>query len=141
VIDPGHADLLERPIVCDLATVRPDGSVQLNPMWFMFDGRSLRFSHTTTRAKYRNLMADPRMTVLVVDPADTQRYVELRGHLAEAVPDPGGEFHKVLAVRYGEENPPPPPAADERVILVMRIDAVTTRESSSAHAATVEVRR
>lgn len=127
MIDPSHADLLERPIVCDLATVRSDGSVQLNPMWFMFDGKGLRFSHTSIRAKYRNLLTNPRMTALIVDPTDTQRYVELRGELAEAIPDPGGEFHQVLAVRYGEEDPPPPPNAAERVILVMRIDVVTTR--------------
>ena len=128
MIAPSHADLLERPIVCDLATIRPDGSVQLNPMWFMFEGENLRFSHTSTRAKYRNLLLDPRMTALIVDPNNTQRYVELRGALATAVPDPTGKFHQILAVRYGEEDPPTPANADERVVLVMRIDVVTTRE-------------
>lgn len=128
MIELSHANLLERPIVCDLATIRPDGSVQLNPMWFMFDGENLRFSHTSTRAKYRNLLLNPRMTALIVDPDDTQRYVELRGALARAIPDPTGEFHQVLAVRYGEDDPPAPVNAAERVVLVMRIDVVTTRE-------------
>jgi PPOX class probable F420-dependent enzyme len=136
VIAPSHADLLERPIVCDLATVRPDGSVQLNPMWFLFDGEDLRFSHTSSRAKYRNLLSNPRMTALIVDPDDTQRYVELRGELAEAVADPTGEFHQVLAVRYGEQDPPPPPNAADRVVLVMRIDKVTTRNPPPPHEVT-----
>lgn len=114
-------------MICDLATTRPDGAIQLNPMWFDIDGEHLRFSHTSSRTKYRNLMRDPRMTVLIVDRDDEQRYLEIRGKLHEVVPDPTGHFHQMLAVRYGERHPSPPPNAAERVILVMTIDVVTAR--------------
>ena len=127
MIDSTYLDLLERPIICDLATVRPDGSVQVNPMWFMYDEGELRFSHTSTRAKYRNLLANPRMTVLIVDPENIQRYVELRGRLREAIPDPTGAFHQVLGARYGDKDTPAPGNAADRVILAMEIDVVNTR--------------
>lgn len=128
MIPASHIDLLTRPLICDLSTVRPDGAVQSNPMWFLFDGINLRFSHTNRRAKYRNLQSNPHMTTLIVDPLDTQRYLELRGRLAESLPDPTGAFHQVLAVRYGEAHPAPPPNAAERVILVMEIETVRARE-------------
>lgn len=126
-IDPAFADLLERPIIGELATVRPDGLLQVNPMWFQYDGSHIRFSHTSTRAKFRNLQSNSAMTLLVVDPDNTQRYIELRGRLSEIVEDPTGNFHQVLGRRYGEEDTPAPPDAADRVILVMAPEVIRTR--------------
>lgn len=53
------ADLLERPLVAFLATTRPDGGVQNNPMWFAFDGTYIELSHTSDRKKFRNLSENP----------------------------------------------------------------------------------
>lgn len=114
------ADLLERPIVCALATRRPDGALQVNPMWFRYRDGVVRFSHTNRRAKYRNLQQDPTMTVLIVDPDDEQRYVELRGVLEDAAPDPGGAFHLELARHYGDDHGHVPDA-EHRVVLTMRV--------------------
>ena len=44
------APLLERPLFAALGTVRPDDTVQVNPMWFLYDGEHVRFTHTTKRA-------------------------------------------------------------------------------------------
>src|SRR5215471_16362173 len=38
VIPQSLADLLQRPLYAHLATVRPDGTPQVNPTWFRFDG-------------------------------------------------------------------------------------------------------
>ena len=43
-VPAGYADLLERPLYGHLATTRPDGSVQVCPMWFDWDGELLRFA-------------------------------------------------------------------------------------------------
>jgi PPOX class probable F420-dependent enzyme len=114
-------DLLERPLYGSLGTIRPDDTVQVNPMWYEFDGTVIRFTHTTRRAKYRNLRRNPAMSLLVADPANPQRYLEVRGTLAEVVPDPAGEFFVRLARRYGSENPQPPADRADRVILVMSV--------------------
>jgi len=42
-VPASHRDLLERPLYGHLATIRPDGGVQVNPMWFAFDGQQIRF--------------------------------------------------------------------------------------------------
>ncbi|MCW2597594.1 MAG: hypothetical protein QOJ78_2766 [Pseudonocardiales bacterium] len=115
-------DLLERPIFASLGTIRPDASPQVNPMWFDYDGQTLRFTHTTKRAKYRNLQLNPAMSLLVTDPDDPNRYLEVRGRLIEAVPDPDGAYYVHLGQRYGNPDQQPPPDAPDRVILVMSIE-------------------
>jgi len=55
----GYDDLLERPLYGHLATARPDGALQVSPMWFDWDGELLRFAHTTKRQKYRKCTKQP----------------------------------------------------------------------------------
>jgi len=117
-----YRDLVERPIFASLGTVRPDGTVQVNPMWFGFDGANLRFTHTTKRAKFRNLQQNPSMSLLIIDPDNPERYLELRGRLAEVVPDPEGAYYVELGNRYGNPDEQPPPDKADRVVLVMQID-------------------
>jgi PPOX class probable F420-dependent enzyme len=117
-------DLLERPLYAALGTVRPNGSVQVSPMWFEWDGEHLLFTHTTKRAKYRNLQQNPAMTLMIFDPDKPLRYIELRGSLAEVVPDPTGAFYVRLGQRYGDPDQQPPADSPDRVILVMTVQAV-----------------
>lgn len=123
------AYLLERPFYGHLATVRPDSTPQVNPMWFLWDRESntLLFTHTTYRAKYRNLQRNPAMSMCVTDPEDPYVFVEVRGRLIEVRPDPEGAFYPVLGARYGEPDTPVPADAAERVILVMSIDKVVRK--------------
>jgi PPOX class probable F420-dependent enzyme len=118
------ADLLAGAHYGSLGTIRPDGVIQVNPMWYEFDGEHLRFTHTNKRAKFRNLQSNPAMTFMVFDPADPLRYLEVRGRLAESIPDPSGSFYVRLSERYGKPEKPPADRAD-RVILVMDIDRVS----------------
>lgn len=118
-------DLLERPLYASLGTVRPDNTVQVNPMWFEWDGTHIRFTHTSKRAKYRNLQANPSMTLLVIDPDIPQRYLEVRGELAEIVPDPEAAFFVRLGHRYGDPDTEPPADKADRVILVMSVQRAT----------------
>jgi PPOX class probable F420-dependent enzyme len=78
-VPAGYDDLLERPLYGHLATTRPDGSVQVSPMWFDWDGELLRFAHTTKRQKYRNVQRNPRVAMSISDPDNPYRYLELRG--------------------------------------------------------------
>jgi PPOX class probable F420-dependent enzyme len=96
-------------------------------MWFVFDGEHIRFTHTTKRAKYRNLQANPSMSVCFIDPANQYRYLEVRGQLVETIPDPDGAFYQELSRRYGNENPPAPADKADRVILVMSVEHTTTQ--------------
>ena len=124
---PAHLlPLLEEPNYAYLGTIRPDDTVQVNPMWFAFDGETLRFTHTTKRAKYRNLMHNPSMSLAITDPVDPLRYVEVRGRLIEVIPDPEGAFYVELGKRYGNPDQQAPADRADRVILVMSVEHTTT---------------
>ncbi|HEV6953419.1 MAG TPA: PPOX class F420-dependent oxidoreductase [Promicromonospora sp.] len=127
-IIPAHLiHLLENPNYAFLGTVRPDGSVQVNPMWFDFDGETLRFTHTTHRAKFRNLQQNPAMSLAILNPENPFNYLEVRGKLVEVVPDPTGEFYVHLGKRYGNPDQTPPPDSADRVVLVMSVEHYTTQ--------------
>jgi len=127
-IIPAHLiPLLEAPNYGVLGTIRPDNTVQANPMLFEFDGETIRFTHTTHRQKYRNLKHNPSMSLAVFDPEDPLRYVEVRGKLIDVVPDPTGEFYVRLGKRYGFADQQPPADSPDRVVLVMSIERYTTQ--------------
>ena len=51
VIPASLRDLVERPLYAHLATVRPDGTPQVNATWFRFDGTHLWLTATTARRR------------------------------------------------------------------------------------------
>lgn len=78
-VPSSHLDLLCRPLIAVLTTLMPDGQPQVQPVWFAFDGTDLSFNTTRERQKGKNLERDPRATILIVDPDDTSRWIEIRG--------------------------------------------------------------
>ena len=84
-IPDSHRPLLDRPIYAALGTIRPDDTVQVNPMWFEYDGEHVRFTHTNQRGKFRNLQRNPSMSLLLIDPDEPLRYIELRGRLGQVL--------------------------------------------------------
>jgi PPOX class probable F420-dependent enzyme len=126
-IPEGYENLLERPLYGHLATTRPDGSAQVNPMWFDWDGELLRFTHTSKRQKYRNVTATPQVALSIIDPENPYRYLEVRGVVQEIVPDPTGSFYMHLNDRYDGPSTEPPPDRLDRVIFVVRPTAVSTQ--------------
>jgi PPOX class probable F420-dependent enzyme len=127
-IPTGYNDLLERPLYGHLATARPDGAVQVSPMWFDWDGELLRFAHTTRRQKYRNVQSNPRVAMSISDPDNPYRYLEVRGDVERIEPDRAASFFRRLANRYSGDEPPPdapprgeaPSDAADWVVIVVR---------------------
>jgi PPOX class probable F420-dependent enzyme len=116
-VPQSHADLLERPLFAHLATIRPDGSPQSSVMWFAWDGQRVRFSHTNNRQKYRNLLADGRVSFHVQDPENAYRTLEVRGRVESMERDPDATFYRSLQQRYGSDVPVYD--ADIRVVIVV----------------------
>jgi PPOX class probable F420-dependent enzyme len=74
-----HLDLLTRPIHGVLTTMMPDGQPQSSLVWCDYDGECARVNTTLERQKGRNLSRNPKASLLVVDPENTGRYLEIRG--------------------------------------------------------------
>src|SRR5215831_1124132 len=126
VIPESLADLVERPLYAHLATVRPDGTPQVNPTWFRFDGEYLWLTTTTKRQKNRNWHVQPAVALSIADPDRPYRYLEIRGWVERIVPDPQGAEFVRLAERYGLPQGPPPDAAD-RIAVAVRPQHTTTQ--------------
>ncbi|MGD0424582.1 MAG: PPOX class F420-dependent oxidoreductase [Candidatus Bathyarchaeia archaeon] len=56
---------LSQPLIADIVTLKKDGSPQITPVWYDFDGTHLYFSTTTDRAKARNIKRDNRIAVSI----------------------------------------------------------------------------
>ncbi len=125
VIPDDYRDLLERPLYAHLATIRPDGKPQVNPMWFSWDGEYLRFTNTKIRQKYKNVTANPEVAISVNDPDQPYRYLEVRGKVVRIEDDPTGAFFGELAERYGLKLDGPPGDAEHRVIYVVEPTATS----------------
>jgi PPOX class probable F420-dependent enzyme len=78
-IPPTHRSLLGAPNLAALSTRLPSGRAQTQPVWCLLDGNDVLVATTRQRRKARNLAADPRATVLVMDGADSGRWIEVRG--------------------------------------------------------------
>ncbi len=112
-----YLDLLVRPVLVSLATVMPDGSPQVTPVWADFDGTYIRINTAAGRQKHKNMAERPQVTVMALDPENSGRYMEVRGQVVR-ISDEGGDGHiDILAHKYlGVETYPYRNAADTRLI-------------------------
>lgn len=98
-IPPSHLDLLARPICGVLTTLGPDGRPESSLVWVDHDGMCARVNTTLQRRKGRNLLASPKCSLLVVDPDNTGRFIQVRGD-AELVTEGALEHLDGLTRRY-----------------------------------------
>lgn len=71
--------LLDDPEFATLATVNPDGQPQLSVVWVERDGDDVLVSTVVGRQKHRNLVANPRVSLLVYPRENPYTYLEVRG--------------------------------------------------------------
>jgi PPOX class probable F420-dependent enzyme len=74
-----HLDLFTRPICGVLTTLQPGGQPRSSLVWVDFDGECARVNTTLERWKGHDLVGDPRVSLLIVDPEDTSRFIQIRG--------------------------------------------------------------
>ena len=107
-----------------LATVNPDGSPQTSVVWIGRDGGDLLFSTVAGRVKHRNMVRDPRVSVTVIDSADPENYVELRG-LVSMTPDVDRRVDTQLSWKYDGRDPAPDRPGAVRVVVRMVVEKAT----------------
>ncbi len=111
---PEHArDLLERPLLMTLATTLSDGQIQLTPVWFNFDGTYVYFNSLKGRLKDRVVRKRPGVSLLIMDPDNSARWLAIRGAIVEITDDIGHAHIDALAKRYtGADRFDAPPEAE-----------------------------
>lgn len=72
-------EFLDNPFVGVVTTVRADGSLHTTVVWVEQEDGDVAFTTLRSRAKGRQLERDPRVSMLVLDPGDTRRWVSVSG--------------------------------------------------------------
>lgn len=91
--------ILDGPNFATIATVQGDGQPQLSVVWVERDDEDVLVSTTSNRQKYRNLMRDPRVSLLAYPAEAPYTYVEVRG-TATVTEEGGRQLIDRLCHRY-----------------------------------------
>lgn len=99
-IPESHLDLFSRPIVVSLATVQPNNQPQVTPVWIDEEDGLLRVNTAAGRQKWKNLIERPLATVLVLDPENAFRWIEVRGKVVRHTEEGGNDVINKLSHDY-----------------------------------------
>lgn len=83
-----------------LATIMPDGSPQVTPVWFNTDGEHILVNTNEGRTKDRNMRERPRVALVLQKPSEPYRYLQIRGRVAERSTQGADEHINTLALKY-----------------------------------------
>ena len=88
--------LLDKPKqFATISTIEPDGRPQSSVVWYVRDGDDVLVSTVADRRKHKNMVRDPRVTLLVYDAENPYEYVEIRGRVQMTTE--GGRHHATPA--------------------------------------------
>ena len=125
VLSEKSRELIARPVLASLATLNPDGSPQITPLWVDLDGDDVVFNTAQGRKKARNLERDARVAVTVIDPDDQYNVVAFQGTVTD-VASAGADAHiDALAKKYlGVESYPMRREGEVRIRVTVRTDHI-----------------
>ena len=100
--------LLSEPNIVHLATVMPDGSPQVSPIWAHVENGTIEFNTAVGRVKEQNMRRDPRVAFSVVNRNDPYERASVRGRVVEMVEGDEARAHiDKMAEKYlGSETYP-----------------------------------
>ena len=122
-----YRDLFKKQAFAHLATLMPDGSPQVTPVWIDFDGRNVIINSAKGRLKDKNMRLNKKVALSVADPDNPYRYLAVQGRVAE-VTEQGADAHiDKMAKKYlGKDKYPFAQPGEVRVLYKIEPDKVST---------------
>ena len=125
-IPDSHLDLFRKKAFANLATLMPNGSPQVTPVWVDYDGRHVLINTAEGRQKDKNLQRDGRVALSIMDPENPYRYLEVRGHVAQRTVEGADQHIDTMARKYlGQDKYPYRQAGEVRVLYKVVTDRCT----------------
>jgi PPOX class probable F420-dependent enzyme len=117
--------LLQKKAFAHLATVMPDGSPQNTPVWFDYTDGKIRVNSARGRTKVRNMKVGAKVALSIMDPDNSDRYVQLRGAVTRVRQDEVAAHIDSLAQKYlGVDKNPYAKLGDVRVMFEITVFSV-----------------
>jgi PPOX class probable F420-dependent enzyme len=98
-----------------LATLMPDGSPQVTPVWFSTEDEYILINTNEGRVKDKNMKARPKVAMTIQDPNNRYRYLGIRGEVVSFTTEGADEHINTLSLKY--DNEPWKPRKDQRRII------------------------
>jgi PPOX class probable F420-dependent enzyme len=100
-IPAGFLDLLtEKKAIAHIATLQPDGSPQVTPVWFDYTNGLIRVNTAKGRVKARNMSEGSKVALSIVDPDNAYRYIQIRGTVTKETTTGADAHIDSLAKKY-----------------------------------------
>jgi len=128
VIPTHFMDLLTtKKTFLHLATLMSDGSPQVTPVWFEYDGTYIIVNSALGRTKDKNMRRDERVAMSIQDPDNPYRYLQIRGKVVQITTDAADDSIDRLSKKYtGQELYAGRRAGEVRVIYKIQPLRVNT---------------
>ena len=116
--------VIDEPNLAHLATINPDGSPQVTPVWIDREGDTILFNTAKGRQKPKNLERDPRVSISVHNSENPYQPLTIQGRVQEMTEEGADAHIDALAKKYMGVDDYPNPIQSERVILKIAIDKI-----------------
>lgn len=127
-IDAEIQELAQGGNFAAFTSLLPGGAPVTHMMWVDCDENFILINTEVHRGKYKNVVADPRVAVMIMDSADNQRYADVTGRVVERITGPEAREHiEKLAQRYMGKPFIASLIVSERVILRIEPDRQRVR--------------
>src|SRR5438046_5955650 len=111
-----YKDLFDKKAFANLATVMPDGSPQVTPVWVDYDGTHVLVNTARGRMKAKNLERNPRVALSISDPQNPYRYLGIQGRVVEMTENGADPHIDKMAQKYmGKDTYPLRAPGEKRV--------------------------
>jgi PPOX class probable F420-dependent enzyme len=95
-----YLDLFQKPAFAHLATLMPDGSPQVTPVWVDYVDGFVLVNTAAGRQKERNLRRDPRVALSIQDPDNPYRFLQVRGRVVEFLKEGADAHIDKMSLKY-----------------------------------------
>jgi len=120
-------DLFSKVAFVHLATLMPDGSPQVTPVWCDWDGTHVRVNSAKGRVKDKNMRRNSKVALSLQDPENPYRYLAIQGEVVEITEDGADTHIDLLAKKYlGKDKYPFRGPGELRVLYKIRPVSVHT---------------
>jgi PPOX class probable F420-dependent enzyme len=122
-----YSDLLQKKAFASLSTLMSDGSPQVTPVWFDYDGKHIRVNSALGRVKDKNMRRDPRVSLAILDPDNPYRYLQIRGKVVDITQSGADQHIDSLAKKYlNQDKYPYGQPGEVRVLYKIELEKVSS---------------
>ncbi len=104
IIPESHKALISGPVVVALTTIMPDGQPQTTPVWCKLDGNDILINSAPGRRKDKNIRANPKVTVMAINPENPYSYLEVRGEVTAFIENDEALIDELAKLYTGQDK-------------------------------------